>query len=89
MSTFGIGVTWPILDLAIIVIWERDLAIISLYFFNIIVECILVVHYIDRNITFGDWVFDRMNTVGANWALRSNCIGGGQAQYLVPYVQMA
>ena len=27
--------------------------------------------------------------VGANWALRSNCIGGGQTQYLAPYVQMA
>ena len=25
--------------------------------------------------------------VGANWALRSNCIGRGQAQYLAPYVQ--
>ena len=24
--------------------------------------------------------------VGANWTLRSNCIGGGQAQYLVSYV---
>ena len=27
--------------------------------------------------------------VGANWALHSNCIGGGQAQYLAPYVQTA
>ena len=27
--------------------------------------------------------------VGANWALRSNGIGGGQTQYLAPYVQMA
>ena len=27
--------------------------------------------------------------VGANWALRSNCIGGGHAQYLAPYVQTA
>ena len=31
----------------------------------------------------------RIWIVGANWALRSNCIEGGQAQYLAPYVQMA
>ena len=28
-------------------------------------------------------------SVGANWTLRSTCIGGGQAQYLVSYVQTA
>ena len=31
----------------------------------------------------------KKKTVGANWTLCSNCIVGGQAQYLISYVQTA
>ena len=33
--------------------------------------------------------FFLISIVGANYTLCSNCIGGGQAQYLVSYVQIA